>query len=125
MRRRAARVAAALGCCLLIAGCSRSLPADNVEQELERQLSTQDFVPDVSCPEDLSGEVGATIVCRSTLADGIAIDITVMATEVDGDQVRYEFEVAPQDPDDLDDLDTNQPGPVSPAPGEPSADSSP
>jgi hypothetical protein len=90
--------AVSVGVCLVmvglaLAGCSRSLAADDIERELERQLSTQDFVPDVTCADDLPGEVGATITCDTILADGLEVEITVTATHVQGDQVRYEFAV--------------------------------
>ncbi|MGH3507463.1 MAG: DUF4333 domain-containing protein [Nocardioidaceae bacterium] len=78
-----------------VAGCSRSLASEDIERELERQLSTQDFVPEVTCDEDLPGEVGATIKCETTLPDDLDVDIVVTARQVDGDQVRYDFEIQP------------------------------
>jgi hypothetical protein len=81
---------------LVLTGCSRSLAADDIERELERQLSTQQFVPEVTCNDDLPGEVGATITCDSTLEKGLDVLITVTARQVDGDQIRYTFSVEPR-----------------------------
>ena len=93
--RAPAVVALAALVALVAAGCSRSLASEDIERELERQLSTQDFVPEVSCDEDLPGEVGATITCETTLPDDLDVDIVVTARQVDGDQVRYDFEIQP------------------------------
>jgi hypothetical protein len=94
---RAAALAVTAGLtAVLVTGCSRSLAAEDIEREIERQLSTQDFVPEVSCEEDLPGEVGATIQCETTLPDDVEADIVVTATQVDGDQVRYDFEIQSQ-----------------------------
>lgn len=86
-------IGGALVVVLSLSGCSKSLPADDIEREIARQMSTQDFVPDVTCDEDLPGEAGATIECATTLSDGQQVEIVVTATEVSGDQVRYSFEV--------------------------------
>lgn len=93
-------VVAAVLLALVLAGCTRSLAADDIERELERRLSTQDFVPEVTCEDDLPGEVGSSITCDSVLADGLDVEITVTATHVDGDQVRYQFAVEPTGLDD-------------------------
>jgi hypothetical protein len=93
--RKTLGAVAVLATCILLTGCSRSLPSDDIERELVRRLSTSDFVPEVSCPEDLPGEEGATITCTSTLGDKVPIDIRVTTTDVSGDQVRWTYEVIP------------------------------
>jgi hypothetical protein len=94
MRRTVALVGLGIST-VLLAGCTRSLAADDIERELERRLSTSDFVPEVTCDDDLAGDVGASITCESVLAEDLEVEITVTATHVDGDQVLYTFAVEP------------------------------
>jgi Domain of unknown function (DUF4333) len=94
MRRTVVLVGLAVSM-VLLTGCSRSLAADDIERELERRLSTSGFVPEVTCEEDLPGDVGASITCAAILADDLQVEITVTATHVEGDQIRYEFVVEP------------------------------
>lgn len=48
------------------------------------------------CPEDLKGEVGATIECTVKDANGRDYPLTVTVTAVEGDQVRFSMREPPQ-----------------------------
>jgi hypothetical protein len=107
---------------LFLTGCSRSLAADDIERKLEQELSSEDFVPDVSCDDDLEGDEGATITCSTTLANGDAADIVVTATNVSGDQVEYTWLVQPVG-DGSDDAPTEEtPTAESPSSDQPPSD---
>lgn len=101
MRRPAA--AFALAAVLLSAGCSLSVGSSvRVEpDELSAHVSdvlteTVGRAPDeVDCPESLKGEVGAETRC--TLSDGdLRYGVTVVATEVQGSDVKVGVQVDEQ-----------------------------
>jgi hypothetical protein len=60
--------------------------AKAAEDALEQQVGQR---PDVSCPEDLEGEVG------TLTADGVdgTYGVTVTVTKVEGDQASFDFQV--------------------------------
>ena len=80
----------------VLAGCGAGSVASGdvataAEDSLEEQVGQR---PDVSCPEDLEAEVGATTRCTLT-ADGLdgEYGVTVTVTEVDGDRASFDVEV--------------------------------
>ncbi len=81
---------------LLSTGCSSDDPAvdrDEVGEQSSVQLEDQyggDI--DVTCPEDLPAEVGATIRCEVT-GTGPTYGATVTVTSVDGDDVQWDIKV--------------------------------
>lgn len=86
---------------LLSAGCSfnfsaggTSVDKETVAQEAAKELEAQvgQTPDDVTCPEDLPGEVGASIRCELT-AGGETLGVTVTTTEVDGSNVNFDIEV--------------------------------
>ncbi|WP_157987696.1 DUF4333 domain-containing protein [Jiangella endophytica] len=93
-RRLAAALAAALTVAAL-AGCSvlgdRSVPRSDLEGAVKQLMEEQSgqAVDSVTCDGDLAGEVDASVRCTATVA-GEEVGLTVTATDVDGDDVRYE-----------------------------------
>ena len=96
---------AALLTALVLGGCSfefstgdGSVPADEVAKEARaslNELAEEEGLPaieGIECPEDLEGEVAATIECSARSGDE-EFDVTATVTGVDGDQVEMEFEV--------------------------------
>ncbi|MBN1530499.1 MAG: DUF4333 domain-containing protein [Thermoleophilaceae bacterium] len=74
----------------LAAGCGESeIDATEVEQEIERQLSSATAkVASVSCPDGVEHEDGQRFECDVRLEGGG--DATVVVTEEDGDEFAYE-----------------------------------
>lgn len=90
------RVAAIAGALLALAGCTMSLSvdADDVETQAADALAPQlGYTPDISCPDDLKGEVGATLVCELTDDQGTTHDATITVTSVDGTDVNFDVNV--------------------------------
>ncbi len=76
--------------------CSESLSSGELERRVTERLAELTDVedPQVTCPEDLPAEVGATTQCR--MNDGervLPVDVTVTAE--DGDEVTFDVEVGP------------------------------
>jgi sRNA-binding carbon storage regulator CsrA len=69
--------------------------ASDVEEQITSQLAEQVGVSpkNVTCPEDLVGEEGASTVCTLE-ADGEEYDVAVEVTGVDGTNVNFSIEVA-------------------------------
>lgn len=118
-RAAAARAVVPLLVALALAGCSRDVPQDQVEQSIREAMAEQGaVVTSLDCPRDLPPEVDATMICQVSmdgmLASGVAVDrIRVVVTEVAGREVRYRLEPlavgAPDDapaPDDTSATDT-------------------
>jgi hypothetical protein len=80
-----------------VAACSFggvSVDKDKVAQEVSDQLATQvGRAPEsVTCPEDLKGEVGATMRCK--LEDGgDTYGVEVKVTKVEGTDVKFDIKV--------------------------------
>jgi Domain of unknown function (DUF4333) len=69
---------------------------DDVAKQISDQL-TQQFgrTPDVTCPDNLKGDLGATTRCQ--LQDqGSTYGVTVTVTSVEGGDVKYNFKVDDQ-----------------------------
>lgn len=50
--------------------------------------------PDISCPDDLEAQVGATIECTLTAGDDpTEYPVTVTVSSVDGDSANFDVEV--------------------------------
>src|SRR5690625_3459241 len=87
--RKTLTAAGSLAALALLAACSgqAAVPAADVEEQAENQLEEQvGQRPDISCPEDLPAEVGATIECELT-AEGMAeaYGVTMTVTDVADD----------------------------------------
>jgi Domain of unknown function (DUF4333) len=95
--RRTALASLALASAALLAGCSSSVSAADVEDQISSQLESQvGQAPDkVDCPGDLEGKVDATMTCVLT-AGTDTVDVTVTVTEVDGSDVKFDIQVADQ-----------------------------
>ncbi|WP_277050753.1 DUF4333 domain-containing protein [Ruania albidiflava] len=96
--RKTLTAAGSLAGLALLAACSglAAVPAADVEEQAENQLEEQvGQRPDITCPEDLPAEVGATIECELT-ADGMAetFGVTMTVTDVaDDGNVGFDIEV--------------------------------
>ncbi|WP_233515403.1 DUF4333 domain-containing protein [Marinitenerispora sediminis] len=93
----AAVLLAAAGCSFSLGVGGASVGSDDVANEVARQLEEQvgRAPDDVSCPENLPGEVGASVRCELT-ADGEAYGVTVTVTEVEGTRVAFDVRVDDQ-----------------------------
>lgn len=85
---------------LLLGGCSSAVSSDDVAGQvsdaIEEQTGTR---PDVTCPEDLAGEVGAETSCEVTdPGTGDVVDATVSVSEVEGDTASLSIEVGSEEP---------------------------
>lgn len=98
LRRSAALLA--IPALLSLTGCggTPSVAQSDVEEKISSGLEEQvgQKPDDISCPDDLEGEVGTTMTCTLT-AGGDQLDVAVEVTEVDGDNVKFSFEVAQMD----------------------------
>ncbi len=92
-RRAVLPVAAAL---LALAGCGGArVTASDVETRVAEQVQSRiGERPDVSCPDDLDAEVGATTRCSLTVA-GVAgtYGVTVKVTKVQDDRAQFDITV--------------------------------
>ena len=65
--------------------------ANGAEDALEAEVGAR---PDVSCPEGLKAEVGATIRCTLAVGeDPHTYGVTVTITSVEGDTAHFDVEV--------------------------------
>jgi hypothetical protein len=73
------------------------LAAEDVEQQVASQVAAQvgTAPDDVTCPEDLPAEVGATTTCLLTDGED-EFDTAIEVTGVDGTNVNFSIEVAPE-----------------------------
>lgn len=81
-----------------LSGCGDSTPSvdqgtleDKISSGLEKEVGAKP--DDVSCPEDLEGEVGTTMTCTLT-AGTDELDVSVKVTSVQDSKVNFDFEVA-------------------------------
>lgn len=64
--------------------------ADLVAEELAD--STGQAKPDISCPEDVEGEVGNATRCTLTGDDGSTLGVSVTVSDVDGSQMYFDIQ---------------------------------
>ncbi|MCZ9342318.1 DUF4333 domain-containing protein [Streptomyces sp. TRM76130] len=94
---------AAAAAAVLLVGCSArvelsttvaELDKDEVANTVAEELAavTGQPKPDVTCPEDLAGEVGTTMRCVLTASDGTSLGVTVKVTSVDGATIDYDIQ---------------------------------
>ncbi len=91
MRIRAVLAAPLAVLAVLVSGCTVTVAQSDLEAEVGRG---EDGVASVSCDGDLEGEVGATQDCLVTFDDDSTVEVTVTVTEVDGNDVIFDFSVA-------------------------------
>ena len=92
MRRTLVALAVPL---LALSACgTSSVSSSDLEKQVDSQLTkvVGQKPDDVTCPDDLKAEVGATTRCTLT-ADGTKYGVTVRATKVDGSQVNFSIKV--------------------------------
>lgn len=82
---------------LLLAGCSTGVAQSDVEEmiadELEQQIGAR---PNIACPDDLEGEVGAEMTCVLSADGPEEFEVYLSVTGVDGDEVYFDMQVAEQ-----------------------------
>lgn len=78
-----------------LASCAASAIAEaEVEEKAEDALEAQiGSRPEIDCPGDLDAEVGATMRCTLTAADGTTAGVTVTVTSVDGSDAQFDVVV--------------------------------
>lgn len=90
--RRISAAAAALLTVGLVAGCSGTVSKDNVQSEISSALAQQGVKPDkVECPDDLKGEVDASMTCTITV-NGKKQDVKVTVTKVEDKKAYFNVE---------------------------------
>ena len=95
MARRRLLLAAPL-LALALAGCGAgTLGASTVEEGAADALEEQVGIrPEVSCPDDLEAEVGASMQCTLTAGDDpTEYPVTVTVSSVEGDTANFDVEV--------------------------------
>lgn len=79
---------AALAAVLVFAGCTgqRVVDTDALEAQIASEIEAQaGFAPtDVSCPEDVPAQEGATFNCTVTAEDGSSANVTARQTDDQG-----------------------------------------
>lgn len=87
-----------LGACSVLG--EKTVPREELERGV-RQLLEEQFpqqVAAVACDGGLSSEVGSQMGCTMETADGETVDLTVTATQADGEDVKYEVSVTTPSP---------------------------
>ncbi|GAA4980338.1 DUF4333 domain-containing protein [Pseudonocardia tropica] len=90
---RALAVLVASAGLLAAAGCSSSVPRDQVASTIATQLGGQGVAIDagtVTCPSDLAAEVGRTLRCEFTTG-GQPVDAVAAVSAVDGGTVNFDI----------------------------------
>jgi hypothetical protein len=88
---------------IVLAGCEvsiggSSVPKVKVEDETEKMLAKavgEEKSPKITCPGDLKGVVGTTLVCSMPVGDKVA-DVTLTVTSVEGSNVKWDFKTSPR-----------------------------
>lgn len=94
--RTGAVAVAAAGLVLALASCGDgAVPAVDIEQEIGKLVLQAGGRPAqaVACPEPLPAKTGSSIRCEVTSSEGRVYGVTVKATGVEGEDVRYAFNV--------------------------------
>ena len=80
--------------CSVSTGDDPKLSQSDVEDKAAEQLAAQsgDEVT-VECPDDLDGEVGATMTCTFEDSAGVSGELDLEVTEVDGSTIDFDIEV--------------------------------
>ncbi|WP_435798762.1 DUF4333 domain-containing protein [Streptomyces microflavus] len=82
--------------------CSGSVSVGNSEPKLSSDklattvaeklaATTNQPKPDITCPDDLVGKVGATTRCTLTAGDGSTLGVTVTVTSVEGEKINFDI----------------------------------
>ncbi|WP_032768366.1 DUF4333 domain-containing protein [Streptomyces sp. CNS654] len=86
----------------LLVGCSGSVSVGNSEPKLSSDklattvseklaATTNQPKPDITCPEDLAGKVGATTRCTLTAKDGSTLGVSVQVTSAEGGKINFDI----------------------------------
>ena len=81
----------------LLAGCSTAVSQSDVEEttadQLEQQVGER---PNIECPDDLEGEVGAEMTCVLSADGPEEFEVYLTVTDVDGSEIFFDIQVAEQ-----------------------------
>lgn len=94
MTSRLVRILAATGTAaavvLGLSACGVSVAKADLAQSVTAKLSEQQVdARNMTCPDDLKGEKGASVTCQYTTVDGQPVDVVVTVDAVDGSTVNY------------------------------------
>lgn len=91
--KRLSLISALAAAVLVVAGCSTSLSVEKtkVEDTIKSSLGPQiGTIDSVTCPDDLKGEVGATMECDMA-AQGQNVKVLVTVTSIEGTTVNFDM----------------------------------
>lgn len=96
--RRLAFLPVAMAGVLAIAGCSKSVSSDDLEDQVSSSLQKKvgQKPKSVSCPDNLKAKVDETTHCTLKTKDGKEYGVKVKATDVDGSDVKFSMKVYDQ-----------------------------
>ncbi|MGW7201361.1 DUF4333 domain-containing protein [Streptomyces chryseus] len=82
-----------VGCSFTASAGKPEVPADKLAATVAERLATTTGQPkpDVTCPEDLVGEVGNSTKCNLTAKNGSTVGVSVKVTSVNGDKVKFDI----------------------------------
>jgi len=91
IRRSLATVGLAVTLGAALAGCSSTVPKDDVASAISGKLTEQGITANgVTCPEDLDAEVGKSVRCEFTV-EGQPVDAVATVTSLQGDQANFDI----------------------------------
>ncbi|MDO9456499.1 DUF4333 domain-containing protein [Nocardioides sp.] len=98
LRRLACTAAVLTTVAFSVAGCSKTVDLDSLEDQVSGFYTDTvgEDPDDVSCPDDIDAEKGATGTCTVTAGDTEYV-VDVKVESIDGDTVNFSLEV--EDPD--------------------------
>ncbi|MHA6792761.1 DUF4333 domain-containing protein [Pseudonocardia bannensis] len=92
---RIGRVVAAAGAAAALlfglAGCSASVPKEDVASSISSELGKQGIqAQNVTCPQDLNAEVGRSVRCEFQV-DGQPVDAVATVSSLEGDTAKFDI----------------------------------
>ena len=79
-----------------LAACGEDVIAQDDVEEQAKTVIAQEVGQEpkaISCPEDLTAEVGESMTCELTAPDDSKLDVEVTVTSKDGDNAKFSVEV--------------------------------
>lgn len=82
----------------LLSGCTQLyLEKETIETQISDQaLAELGVEADVTCPKDLSGDIGATVECEIKFADDdevMRIEVSTVSVDKEAEMIEYDFEI--------------------------------
>jgi hypothetical protein len=85
---------------LALAGCSKTLTSDSVEDGIQSKLSGQvesatgSPITSASCPDDIEAKTGTKFTCTATLENGSEVQV---AGDVANDDGQFNVTISPEE----------------------------